>query len=148
MERKIVIAEIRHALEKIHGIAIDHDSYPPTNEPWMTICANAENALDSLSKLEAPEPRAERINGAEIQEVLTYLNNQTNRGFRWAKPNGRPTAHADRVRALLKSGYTVQDCRDVIDRQVREWGNDEKMSKHLTPETLFRPCNFEKYLDS
>ncbi len=87
------------------------------------------------------------INGVEIREVLSYLNDQAGTGFRWAQPNGQPTRHADLVRAVLKKGYTVEDCKTVIDRKASEWRNDEKMAQYLRPSTLFRISNFEAYLD-
>ena len=41
----------------------------------------------------------------------------------------------------------VEDCYLVIDEQVRNWKNDPQMNKYLRPITLFRPGNFESYLN-
>jgi uncharacterized phage protein (TIGR02220 family) len=46
----------------------------------------------------------------------------------------------------LREGYTESDCRAVIARKVRDWLHDDKMSRYLTPETLFRRSNFERYI--
>ena len=35
----------------------------------------------------------------------------------------------------------------MIDHRVATWANDPKMSQYLTPQTLFRPGNFDKYLN-
>jgi len=50
------------------------------------------------------------------------------------------------VKALLKKGYEVQDIKTVTARMCREWSCDDQMRKHLTPATLYRASNFEKYL--
>ena len=44
----------------------------------------------------------------------------------------------------MREGYTKEDFFEVIDKKCREWKGTE-MEKHLTPTTLFRPTNFEKY---
>ncbi|WP_339194531.1 conserved phage C-terminal domain-containing protein [Solibacillus sp. FSL R5-0449] len=43
--------------------------------------------------------------------------------------------------------HTAEDCYLVIDEQVRNWKNDPQMNKYLRPITLFRPGNFESYLN-
>ena len=42
--------------------------------------------------------------------------------------------------------YHTEDLKAVIDKKVAEWKGTE-FEKYLTPETLFRPSNFEKYLN-
>jgi uncharacterized phage protein (TIGR02220 family) len=81
-----------------------------------------------------------------IQEVIDFLNSKTGKAFRAKHPNGKITASGDLVKALLKKGYEVQDIKTVTARMCREWSADECMKKHLTPSTLYRASNFEKYL--
>jgi uncharacterized phage protein (TIGR02220 family) len=78
--------------------------------------------------------------------VLQFLNGKTGKKFLARNPRGNPTANADVIIHRLKEGYTVQDCKSVIALKCREWLHDERMSKFLTPETLFRRSNYEKYV--
>ena len=87
--------------------------------------------LAACSNRSKPKP----INGVEVRQVLSHLNDKTGRAFRWKNPAGQDTAHARQVRAILKKGYTVEDCKTVIDTKVAEWGSDDKMCKHLNPAT-------------
>jgi uncharacterized phage protein (TIGR02220 family) len=82
----------------------------------------------------------------QAAEVLTLLNAKTGRKYAAKNPRGAPTANAEVVMARLKEGYTLEDCKAVIASKYREWGHDERMSKFLTPETLFRRSNFERYI--
>jgi len=40
----------------------------------------------------------------------------------------------------------LQQIKTVIAYMAKEWGDDDMMAKYLTPDTLFRPSKFEKYL--
>lgn len=78
----------------------------------------------------------------EIEEIIGYLNRRTGRKF------SPKTAESQKsISARLRDGYTVDDFKKVIDTKTAEWGNDPKMRKYLDPSTLFRPGNFEKYLN-
>jgi uncharacterized phage protein (TIGR02220 family) len=80
------------------------------------------------------------------ENLIAFLNEKTGRRFPARNPRGAPTANADVVMARLREGYTDQDCRSIVMLKVRQWGHDERMVKYLTPETLFRRSNFERYL--
>ena len=77
----------------------------------------------------------------KVEEVVAYLNDLTGKSF---KPKADATRKA--IGARLNEGYTVDDCRRVIDAKVTDWGRDPKMKKYLRPETLFRASKFEGYL--
>ena len=83
---------------------------------------------------------------ARAENLIAFLNEKTGRRFPARNPRGTPTANADVVMARLREGYTDQDCRSIVMLKVRQWAHDEKMVKFLTPETLFRRSNFERYL--
>src|SRR5664280_2337369 len=71
----------------------------------------------------------------EVSEVLAYLNERVKRNFK--NPGDIP--------ARLKD-YSVKDCKTVIDKKCKEWlGTD--LARHLDPVTLFRPSNFDRYLN-
>lgn len=79
---------------------------------------------------------------AEAREILRYLNAVCCKNLRESTDeNLRP------IRARLSDGYTVEQCKFVIENKTREWGKDEKCRKWLCPSTLFRPGNFDKYLN-
>ena len=90
------------------------------------------------------EAKLPLIKMAEL--IIDFLNLKTGKKFRAKNPRGEETAMSAFVVARLKEGYTVSDCRAVVAAKFRQWGADEKMAKYLTPETLFRRSNFERYL--
>ena len=79
----------------------------------------------------------------QIDEVLTYLNEKAAKRF-----SLKSQANRNFISGRLKEGYSVADCRLVIDEQVACWLNDHQMEKYLRPMTLFRPANFESYLNN
>jgi len=75
------------------------------------------------------------------KEAIEYLNKKTGSRFKAdLESNLTP------IIAKLKAGYTRENIGYVIDVKCQEWmGTD--MEKHLNPTTLFRPANFDKYLN-
>lgn len=72
-------------------------------------------------------------------EVLNFLNAKASRAY-------RPTrANLDMIRARLRDGATVADCKQVIAKKTREWGTDDKMAQYLRPLTLFNRSKFDQY---
>lgn len=82
----------------------------------------------------------------QAETVIGFLNAKTGKKFAARNPRGIATSNAEVVMHRFKEGYTVQDCKSVIALKCRDWVHDEKMSKFLTPETLFRRSNFERYI--
>ncbi|MGA4517178.1 conserved phage C-terminal domain-containing protein [Solibacillus silvestris] len=97
-----------------------------------------EQHLPEQKKMKAP---FEHTN--EVTNVILYLNKKANKHF-----NEQSKTNIRLIKAILKEGYTVEDCYLVIDEQVRNWKNDLQMNKYLRPITLFRPGNFESYLNN
>ena len=77
-----------------------------------------------------------------VSEIVDYLNEKTQSNFK-AKTDNTKKA----ITARLKEGYTVDDFKKVIDDKVKDWANDSEMRTYLRPSTLFRPSNFEAYLN-
>lgn len=75
-----------------------------------------------------------------IVEILDYLNSLTGKNF---KDNNKKTVSI--INARLKENFTIEDFKKVIDIKYSQWGNDQKMSIYLRPETLFGN-KFEGYL--
>lgn len=72
-------------------------------------------------------------------EVLDYLNEKTGKSFR------RVTAHASKIKARIREGYTLEDFKKVIDSRVAFWRGKDDFEKYLRPETLFG-TKFDSYL--
>lgn len=96
--------------------------------------------------MEAVKELRPRTKIDEAAEVIEFLNAKVGRKYPARNPRGEPTANAQVVMMRLREGYTVSDCRAVVASKFRQWGHDEKMARYLTPETLFRRSNFERYL--
>lgn len=74
-------------------------------------------------------------------EIIDYFNSKIGTHYR---ATTRKTQSL--IKARMNEGFTVDDFKTVIDNKVIEWGNDNKMSKYLRPETLFG-TKFESYLN-
>ena len=73
-------------------------------------------------------------------EIIKYLNEKTGSHF---KPTSKSTQRL--INGRLSENYTIEDFKYVIDVKTNEWKDNTKMSKYLTPDTLFNASKFEKY---
>jgi uncharacterized phage protein (TIGR02220 family) len=78
----------------------------------------------------------------DIKDIVLFLNQKTGKKY-----SDKTEATKKAINARLKDGFTVDDFKTVIEIKTAEWLNDPKMNKYLCPDTLFRPGNFEKYLN-
>ena len=105
---------------------------------WSTsgcqVVAVDKNRLDknSLNK---------NIYCASADEVIDYLNEKIGSKYRHSESSRKG------IIARLNEGFSVDDCKTVIDKKTAEWLHTD-MEKYLNPETLFRPSKFEKYLNA
>jgi uncharacterized phage protein (TIGR02220 family) len=83
----------------------------------------------------------ENININEIENIINYLNNKTNRTY-----NYKAKKNIDVIKARLNEGYTVEQFYQVIDNKVADWLNDNEFNEYLRPETLFSN-KFDGYLN-
>lgn len=104
-----------------------------------------KNTITPLSKDKgvSGKPKKGRALTDTCKAVVTHLNEQTGSKY---KTNAKYIR--DLIGARLADGYTLEDFITVIDRQVYKWGNDAKMREYLRPQTLFRPANFDSYLNA
>lgn len=93
-------------------------------------------------RLDTPKTKKDDQNEKDIQAIVDYLNEKTQ-----SKYSAKTNETRKSITARLKDGYTVDDFKAVIDSKVKEWFNDADMRKYLRPSTLFRPSNFESYLN-
>jgi uncharacterized phage protein (TIGR02220 family) len=81
------------------------------------------------------------VNNDLIKNIVEYLNEKSGKDF---KCNNK--ANKEFINARLKDGYSFEDFKKVIDTKVKEWtGTDQE--QYIRPNTLFRPSNFEAYLN-
>ena len=78
---------------------------------------------------------------SDIKQIVDYLNEKSQSQFK-----AKTEATRKSIIARLKEGYTVEDFKRVIDSKVKDW-SDSSMREYLRPQTLFRPANFEAYLN-
>ena len=76
-----------------------------------------------------------------IKRIIDYLNEKC--GTRYSNKTQKTIGY---INARLESGYTEDDFYTVIDKKCAEWIGTE-WEKYLRPDTLFRPSNFESYVN-
>lgn len=80
--------------------------------------------------------------GKTVLEIVSYFNSVTGQ---------KRSASCEETRKLisgrLAEGRTLEDFKTVIDRKHAKWKDDPKMKDYIRPSTLFRPGNFEDYLN-
>ena len=91
---------------------------------------------------EKPKKAKETKVDTEATEVIDYLNVKTSSSYR-----ATTEANIKPIRARLNDGFTVEDCKKVIDTKSGQWLNNPDMVKYLRPATLFSPSKFEGYLN-
>lgn len=126
-----------------HGgeVVLQESASQPTPPPASL--APPDTVPESAGAL-TPAQQAKRAEAArlraEARQVLDFLNERTGRHYRYSD-----TALAPILRSL-KSGITALQCRQIIVRKCREWGNNPEMALYLRPATLFGAQKVEQYL--
>ena len=110
-----------------------------------TTCIQDVSSLDTQVRLgkdrSGKDSQGKDKYSADADEVIDHLNMRTGSKYR----------HIDSTRkhiiARLKEGFTVQDCKDVIDKKCVEWMNTH-MEKFIRPQPLFNADKFQNYLNA
>ena len=110
---------------------------PNTNPNTKDILSGNPDDADGVS---APKREKKAKLAQDAKLVIDYLNAKTGSKYRYSKSS---TKH---ILARLGEGFTVDDCKSVIDKKCNEWLTDPKMQQYLRPETLFAG-KFEGYLN-
>ncbi len=113
---------------------IPHDNSGSNPEKGLLSKIKVSKLKESLSK--------DKVSLSSINQIIEYLNKKTGKTF---SPDTDQTQK--HIRARLKEGKTVEDFKHVIDVKIIDWGKTVKMKRFLRPDTLFRPANFEDYLN-
>lgn len=100
-----------------------------------------DNQMTTTNKDNNNNKENNNNNNIYVVEILDHLNQRANKNF---KASNKSTAGM--INARLKEKYTVEDFKKIIDKKCADWLNDKQMNQYLRPSTLFRPSNFENYL--
>ena len=119
----------------------DDTSQDPMQEtyaqPEETTAIDADTSAEDV----AGDTRKHEANdGSKVREIVEYLNQQAGTHY---KAGAKLTKK--KINARLREGYTVDDCKRVVDQKVNDWANDSAMARYIRPETLFG-TKFESYL--
>lgn len=93
-------------------------------------------------KKESNSPaKAEQV---PYKQIIDYLNEKADRSF-----NSNAKGNQDLIRARWNEGYTLEDFKQAIDNKVAHAKDPKHFfeEQYLTPNTLFRPSNFDKYVN-
>jgi len=101
----------------------------------------AKMAASSPTPSSTPTPSSKDI-VKKRKKIIDYFNKTTGqkRSYSCEETNKL-------INGRLNDGRTFEDFKHVIDTKTSQWLNDPKMRKFLRPSTLFRPGNFEDYLN-
>ncbi|MCK9532629.1 MAG: conserved phage C-terminal domain-containing protein [Gammaproteobacteria bacterium] len=105
---------------------------------------NHDGVMISHDKVMQEEKRREETREEEkryIVEIVSYLNEKSNKNFKSNATNSKK-----HIQARLNEGYSVDDFKTVIDKKIKQWSKDTKMSAFIRPETLFG-TKFDSYLN-
>jgi uncharacterized phage protein (TIGR02220 family) len=81
-------------------------------------------------------------------EVFEHFVKVTGKQLRINKSNLKASDKYKKITSRLDAGFTVEDCKKVIDYKNNEWKADKKMCQYIEISTFFAIANFEKYLDA
>lgn len=96
---------------------------------------------DTVKKLRSKEVNTIGVSAAVFNQIADVLNEATGKKY---KATG--AALVKGVRARLSEGFQVSDIEAVVKFKAAQWGQDDRMSAYLRPETLFG-SKFESYLN-
>jgi len=77
------------------------------------------------------------------KRVVDYFNERTGKHY---SPSNKETQKLINGRRSEKHGF--EDFKAVIDWCVNNWTGNPRMEPYITPDTIFRPTKFEKYLNN
>ena len=135
-------------LDKVTRISFNQfkKQFERDNEAYKKVCETNKRIANerSITKREEPLRKVTLSTDKDkdkIRDIVQDLNVVCGTKF---KVTTVSTYSA--IKARLLEGYTLDDFKSVHKTKFNEWvGTD--MAKHLNPTTLYRPGNFEKYLN-
>ena len=102
--------------------------------------------LPEEGQVKAPKAEAnakvmeEKEDNKDVKAIVDYLNEKAGTRYKAGTP-----ATAKHIKARLNEGFTVDDCKAVIDVKTSQWLDNTNMKTYLRPRTLFNE-KFQDYL--
>jgi uncharacterized phage protein (TIGR02220 family) len=101
----------------------------------------AKETKENKTKEDEIKEAADAAHQQSVSDVIDYLNLKTKKNF-----SRNTKSFSGFISGRLNEGRTVDDLKYVIDVKCEEWLNTD-MEQYLTPDTLFRPSKFDKYIN-
>ena len=111
------------------------------NVPQQILYTNTNTSTNKTDDKSSDTPSKKDTYNSEIKEIVDYLNLKADKNFKVSTKSTRKG-----ISRRLNEGYTVNDFKQVIDLKAKEW-KGTKWEKYLSPDTLFNPTKFEKYIN-
>lgn len=115
------------------------NSYTLTNLAWSYYPRLPEEGPVKAPKAEANAKVEEKEDNKDVKAIVDYLNEKAGTRYKAGTP-----ATDKHIKARLNEGFTVDDCKAVIDVKTSQW-LDNDMRMYLRPRTLFNE-KFQDYL--
>lgn len=114
-------------------------------DPEGTIRVKNWEKYQSIQDSSVKRVREHRVNKeheAQITQVIELFNQIVGTRFSVKTQTTR-----DLISGRLNEGRTIEEMAAVIKHRKKKWGNDPKMKDYIRPSTIFRPGNFDNYLN-
>lgn len=130
----LVETENQQVTSETHPYILSNSQYLPNTK-------NKNNIYRSVSA--APSHEGTKKKPSIYFEIISYLNKKTGKKYRHSTPATQRLINA----RIKQDGATLEDFKYIIDVKCAEWLDNPEMKKYLRPETLFRACHFDSYLN-
>jgi uncharacterized phage protein (TIGR02220 family) len=111
-----------------------------TTETTTNITDKTKEMQQEKTSKMAASPLVTNSLDESADQVIDYLNSLAGTRYQHSK------ASRKFIRARIREGATIEDCKLIIEHKVSKWLFDPEMAEYLRPTTLFRPSHFEEYL--
>ena len=139
--------DFHRLMDVVAGIDIEPRAQEPEPEPEPEEPATLFDTDDyfepptrEVPKRKSKAEMARDDREAKVTEVLDHLNEVTGSSYSTMRNDNRMN-----IRARLREGYTVEQCKAVIDKKARKWLGTQ-FADNLNPSTLFDKRKFDIYL--
>lgn len=112
-----------------------------TRNEHDTTCDVKKRKVEFNKSKSKEEEKREREKNT-VKEIIDYFNDITGQKRTYDSKETN-----DLILGRLHEGRTIDDFKDVISKKYKQWKDDKKMCVYVRPSTLFRPGNFEDYLN-
>jgi uncharacterized phage protein (TIGR02220 family) len=113
--------------------------------PDSSLLAEFKRKVDAMPAQRPKKPKPPAASQAELASVRIVLEKL---GSRNGVAYSGSVEHVKLIVDRLRDGYTELDLRKVVAHKADEWESDDKMRRHLCPETLFGPRTIQRYIDA